>query len=491
MPADPRQDLAPRLERLFEIEAVEGSFELEVVDGVVPAHLSGRSYMNGPAVFARGEVAYRHWLDGDGLITSLHFEGGRTVATHRFVRSAKRVEELAAGRALFRAFGTAFPDDRLRRGFSLESPVNVSVVPWEGRLLAFGEQGLPWELDPVTLETRGEFRFGGRLNEVSPLSAHAHLDGESALLIDFGISYASAEPLLHLYRFAAGTLAERSRFPLPYACSTHDFAISERLAVVYLSPHLMDVQGFLKQGKPVNDCLSWHPELGARLMILDRRNHQLLATIPLAQGYCLHLANVFERREDAELVVDLIELEGPVYDQYTPMPELFPNEPAGGPVRYVVDTEHWEIKDRRATAYRSTPDFPAIDPRRMQRETHEAWMLGMSAAGKPGRKFFDEVVRVRFDRGEVADRYRAPQGCYLGGEPIFLPDLSLDRSEERLADPAGFILCQELDPTLEGSPVVDFLLFDAFSLAMGPIARLRLPHPIPPGFHAAWLGGGA
>ena len=112
---------------------------------------------------------------------------------------------LAAGRALCRACGTAFPDDRLRRGFSLESPVNVSVVPWEGRLLAFGEQGLPWDLDPVTLETRGEFRFGGRLNEVSPLSAHAHLDRESSELIDFGISYASAEPLLHLYRFASGT----------------------------------------------------------------------------------------------------------------------------------------------------------------------------------------------------------------------------------------------------------------------------------------------
>ena len=34
-------DHAPRLERLFEIAAVEGSFELEVVEGAVPPHLSG------------------------------------------------------------------------------------------------------------------------------------------------------------------------------------------------------------------------------------------------------------------------------------------------------------------------------------------------------------------------------------------------------------------------------------------------------------------
>jgi hypothetical protein len=39
------------------------------------------------------------------------------------------------------------------RDLALASPVNVSVYPVAGRLLAFGEQGLPWELDPVTLET--------------------------------------------------------------------------------------------------------------------------------------------------------------------------------------------------------------------------------------------------------------------------------------------------------------------------------------------------
>jgi len=38
----------------------------------------------------------------------------------------------------------------------LEPPVNVSVYPFAGSLLAFGEQTLPYELDPVTLETRGD-----------------------------------------------------------------------------------------------------------------------------------------------------------------------------------------------------------------------------------------------------------------------------------------------------------------------------------------------
>jgi carotenoid cleavage dioxygenase-like enzyme len=472
---------------LFGVRPLEGTFALECVDGELPESISGRSYMNGPAVFGRGTTVFAHWLDGDGLVTSLRLSDGRAAMTSRFVASTKRTEEEAAGRALYRAFGTAFPGDRLRRGFSLESPVNVSVVPWDGRLLAFGEQGLPWELDPESLETRGEYRFGGRLNEVSPLSAHAHADRESGELLDFGISYASAEPLLHLYRFRDGSLHDRTRFALPYACSTHDFALTERFAVFYLSPHLMDVRGLLERGLSVNDCLSWQPERGAHLMIVDRVAPEHRWTVQLDAGYCLHLANAFERRADGgrgeadELVVDVIELERPIYDQYTPMPELFRDEPAGGPVRYVVDLEAGAIRHRRQGSYRSTPDFPAVDPRGLQRELHEAWMLGMSQAGKAGRKFFDELVRVRFDRGELADRYLAPPGRYLGGEPIFIPELLR-------GDRDGYVLCQELDPSGEEDPVVDFVLFDAHRLADGPLARLRSPHAIPPGFHAVWVG---
>ena len=123
--------------------------------------------------------------------------------TNRFVRSTKFTTEEEAGRPLFRAFGTAFEDDRLMHGVGLQSPVNVSVYPAFGTLLAFGEQGLPWELDPVTLETRGEYTFGGRLNPISPFSAHPNVDPDSGELFNFGISFSARRPCLQLYRFGA------------------------------------------------------------------------------------------------------------------------------------------------------------------------------------------------------------------------------------------------------------------------------------------------
>src|ERR1051325_10480012 len=110
------------------------------------------------------------------MVCALRFEEGRVVFTSRFIQSVKYAAEEEAGRPLFRTFGTAFESDRLKRGVMLESPVNVSIYPYAGTLLAFGEQGLPIELDTSTLETRGEFNFHGALNDISPFSAHPKLD---------------------------------------------------------------------------------------------------------------------------------------------------------------------------------------------------------------------------------------------------------------------------------------------------------------------------
>ena len=126
------------------------------------------------------------------------------------MRSHKLRAEDASGAALYRAFGTAFAGDRLER-VGIASPVNVSVYPWSGTLLAFGEQGLPWELDPETLETRGEWTFGGALNTISPWSAHPAIDCRAGELFGFGVSFAGTEPCIHFYRFAPGQCRQAAR----------------------------------------------------------------------------------------------------------------------------------------------------------------------------------------------------------------------------------------------------------------------------------------
>jgi all-trans-8'-apo-beta-carotenal 15,15'-oxygenase len=386
------------------------------------------------------------------------------------VRSGKWTAEEEAGQALFRTFGTAFPGDRLVRGIALESPVNVSVYPWGGMLLALGEQGLPWELDPVTLETRGVHNFNGALNPVTPFAAHPKIDPETDELFNFGISFASAQPILNVYRFdPLGRLIWRRRHPLEHPCSVHDFLLGPRHIIFHLGPYVLDMSS-LTEGRTLMESLRWEPERGTRLLVIDRETGEAVTSLAAGSGYSLHTINAWE--DEGRLIVDVVELERPVYNQYEPVPDLFTTVGPGGPVRYVVDLEKNEIVERKALAYRAAPDFPAIDPRHFGKPYEDLWMLGISHAGQTGRKFLDEVVHLSWDgRKEV---WTAPPGCYLGGEPAFAGDPS---------GPGGAVICQQFDTRKDES---SFLIFDAFNVATGPRAVVRLDSPVHLGFHGVW-----
>jgi len=471
--APPQADNAPGLERAFPDAAPELDTPLHSTGGSLPPALRGVYYVNGPARFGRGGQRYDHWLDGDGMVAALRIAEGTAHLVGRYVRSTKLVAEEAAGKPLFRAFGTAFPHDRLQHGLALASPVNVSAYPFDGRLLAFGEQGLPWALDPKTLETLGEYTFGGKLKAISPFSAHPAIDPENGELFNFGVSFSSENPALNIYRFSAnGASHYRVRHRLPYPCSVHDFGLTDNHCVFHLSPYLLDMAPLQKEGRHLMDCLAWRPELGSSIWICDRQDGRLRHQVPVGNGYCLHLIHCHER--DGHLHADIIEMAEPVYDQYQ-VPELFPDVRKAAIKRYSIDLQSGRLIYETTMASNLMCDFPALDPRTGLSDYDSLWTLGLGATDKPGRKFFNCLLRHDWRQLGLVDRYDAPTGCYLGGEPVFLPDP--DRPGE------GYTLCQQFDA---GEGVMEFLLFNAYDLAPGPVARLQLDEPIHLGFHAFW-----
>lgn len=469
-------DHAPLLERAFTLEVEESDRVPVRIDGALPAYVRGTCVLNGPARFARAGLQYRNWLDGDGMVAALAFDAEGARFTNRFVRSRKFTREEAEQRPVFRTFGTAFAGDELKRGIGLESPVNVSVYPYDGTLLAFGEQGLPWEIDPVTLETRGLYTFNGQLNEITPFSAHPKIDHHTGELFNFGVSFSAQHPVLHLFRFARdGKILFRKRLALPYPSSIHDFAISERYVVFYVSPLVLRMDVLTQRGATLIDALAWEPERGSRLVIVSRETGELVASLDIGHRYCLHLVNAFDR--DSRLIVDVVEFEKPLYPEYQVLPNLFTDTFRGYPVRFVVDPNAPAVVERRAIAYSCSPDFPAHDPDLVGRPYDQFWMLGIRHAGRAGRKFFDHVVRVDWPT-ESVEVYAAPATHYLGGEPCFIPDPAAPGAR-------GVVVCQQFDAA---RVISSFLVFDAFALAKGPIATITLPAPVPLLFHSAFYG---
>lgn len=458
----------------FFFEATEDAYQIERVEGVIPEWLRGTYYVNGPARFERAGKKYRHWLDGDGMVCSLRFERGRVTFRNRFVETPKLRDEGEAGQFLYRGFGTAFPGDRLRRGLMLEPPANVSAYAFDGRLLAFGEQSLPFDLDPVTLETRGEYDFHGKLNEVSPFAAHAKFD--EGHLLNFGVQLASEKPVLNVYDFdGGGALVHRRRVPLRLPNSIHDFAFTATHYVFLLSPLLMDFGRFVNEGVSVMESLSWEPERGTELLLIPRwgKTSETIR-VPAACGYCLHFINAFE--DAGNVVIDLLELDEPVYKDYQPLPDVFANVKGCRPVRLVVDLKSQEVVGRFPMAYEHTPDFPSIHPAAAGRPYRDFWMLGISAAAEEGPKFFDELAHGIWDNHHIFDVYRCREGFHLGGEPVLIPDPSGE--EDR-----GVVLVEQFGPETADC---EFLLFDARRVSAGPVAKLPLRHRIHPGFHSSF-----
>lgn len=469
------RDHAPFIERAFSLEPEEGSSAASRIEGEIPGFVRGAYFMNGPGRFARAQFRYQHWLDGDGLVSSLRFEDDTVRFTCRFVRTTKFVAEENSARALFRTFGTAFESDRLKRGLALESPANVSVYPFDGKLLAFGEHSLPYQLDSDTLETRGLFDFGAQLNELSAFSAHPKFDSVTGEMFNFGLSFSSTQTALNIYKFERdGRLAMRARHRLPASHSMHDFGLSENYVVFYLSPYYLDLDSFLKQGRSLMASMRWCPADGSRLLVASRDSGAIVCSISIGNRFCLHLTNCFE--QDGHLVVDLIELDRPVYDQYAPLPHLFRTAPRGGPVRFTLDLEKNELANRLALPYDCCPDFPAVDTRQCGRAADHFWMLGISAVPEDGRKFFDELVHLNWMLPECRDIYRAPAFTYLCGEPAFVANPESD------AD--GIIVIQMFDAC---SIETSFAIFRAFDIAAGPIARIYLDRPVPLGFHTTFI----
>lgn len=471
----PAVDHAPLLERAFADEPVEGELPIERIDGELPRGLAGTYYLSGPARFAAGGLRYRNWLDGDGMVIAARFDAGdpgtpRIRVQQRFVQTAKLTAERAEGNALFRTFGTRFAGDRLVHGVTVASPVNLSAWPFAGKLLAFGEQGQPWELDPESLATRGPGTFGGAVTAATPFSGHPKVDPHTGELVTFGVSFAPQEPTLFLFRFAPdGALALRAKQRLPYPASIHDFALSSHHAVFHVAPHLLDL-GALRGGSTVLEALSWRPELGSRLIVLRREDGALAADVALSNRYCLHLLNAWD--DGARLTVDLVELDRPVYSDYHELPDLFVDPPLGRAVRYVVDLATGALLSRRATRDLGTPDFPTLDRRSTARENDQGWLLQVPAA-EPGRRFFERLLHVRWDAGRIAGEWQTPRRTYLAGEPAFAP---------AAADDAA-LLVPLWDAAANQSALA---LFDPFDVAAGPRATVWLGARMPLGFHSFW-----
>ena len=234
-------------------------FEGEVFDcevqGEVPRDIRGTFYRLGGDWLYPPNSPLDAPFSADGYISMFRFSNGRVDYRGRFVRTPRYEANRAAGRQLFGIYRNRRGDDASVRALN-GTVANTTPVVHAGRLFATKEDSRPYEIDPHTLETRGEWDFYGKYKSLT-FTAHPKIDPVSGELICFGYE-AAGEASRDVYVYTidrTGHVTREVRLQAPYVSEMHDMAITRSHIVIPMFPLTTD-KAFGDLGKNPQDMIN-------------------------------------------------------------------------------------------------------------------------------------------------------------------------------------------------------------------------------------------
>lgn len=461
---------------------IEGEvLDLEVI-GKIPDGLEG-AYIRNSADHRFPPLHGKDiFLNGDGMVHKVRIQNGHADLQMRYVRTRKFELERKARKALFGAYRNPFTDAPEVAGEDANT-ANTSVMWHHGKLYALKESGRPYELDPETLDTRGESDFGGQLTSKT-FTAHPKMDPLTGECIAFAYNCEGvASNDIELYTIAPdGEFLRTERFAAPYSSMVHDFLVSRNFIAFVICPMVCEWDR-VKQGESY-----WH---------WDSRKQTHVAVIPRKEGVAgirwftapkvamqTHTFNAWE--DGNSLVLDHFVTDSGWLSQFPDIhnPDAHEKPPFGERWTLDLTTKGGEVRIDRFIQH--IGEMPVIDPRYAMHRTRHFWFgtnnpkLGpMLPFGPKGPPFtclghFDE------ETGKLDFFYAGPDSS--PEEPCFVP-----RSPDA-PEGDGWLM------TVVGRRALnrtDLVILDARNLSAGPVATIRFPCRIHEGFHGIWVNADA
>ena len=458
------------------------------VQGTIPASLRGTLYRNGPGLFERNGFRKSNVLDGDGMIQSFRFTDGKVQYSNRFVRTEKFLEEEEKGRYTHRTWTTRRPGGMWKNAFmqgKFGNQAGVTVRVINGRLFAFDESALPYELDPQTLETlQGEIDFGVHFENINTLfAAHSKVDPVTGEWIQFGLANGPKSTIQVSVFDKNLKLLRKRMFRLELGTYMHDFFVTPNYIVFNLQPAVMNPLSFIAGTESFAESLRWKEEQGSTFMVVDRNLKNTPKYIKGTSVFMWHSVNAYETKDEIALIF-------PGYDkpdhfigdhaqtyaimQKDASPHNIPPAEHPGTIRFVRlnlktgSLIEENITDGDGYSY----EFPAINEAFLGKHTTTVYL----ARGEQNGAFHNEIVRKNLETGAESS-FRFAEGQYVG-EPVFAPDPALPGMPE-----AGFLLSLVFDEVTDKSFLA---ILDARNVGDGPVAEVQLDHHSPMSFHGTW-----
>lgn len=447
----------------------EDEHRLQVVEGEIPRDLFGVAVRNGPNPRFTPPGRH-HWFDGDGMLHAVSFENGEAVYRNKWVKTAGFEREAAEGRALWGGIIESTRDNP--KGAPYKDTANTDVLAHRGKLYAtWYLSGVPYEVNPRTLETIGPATFNG--TRTTTMSAHPKVDPRTNELVYF--EYGLRAPFLSYGVVSAeGSVVHTAAVPTPGARLPHDMAITQNHSILMDLPVIVDMEA-LKERKWRTFFDKGTP---SRFAIIPRHGRtEDVRWFEADPCYIYHTANAWESADGTEITLVACRVDDPLP---RPRPEDGAHAAAMANLRVVAKLQRWTFnlvtgQTKEEILDDTNTEFPSIDARRLGVPTRHAWNTIMDVETTAR---FSGIAHFDTDTG-AQKRLEYGPGRF-GSETPFAP------REGATTEGDGYLISFVHDDREDQSEI---WIVDALAVERGPVCRLRVPRRVPHGFHACWVPG--
>jgi carotenoid cleavage dioxygenase-like enzyme len=449
-------------------ETTEGY--LTVIEGKVPTDLTGIYVRNGanPRFESRGP---HHWFDGDGMLHALTIKDGNASYKNRWVRTKHFNMESEAGEAIWPGYAMPRPVPKTPKGagtdFAIKDASNTDVIWYNGALItSFYQTGVPYRVNPVTLETEGQETFNSYLPR--QVSAHCKVDDATGELMFFDYNL-EVPYMTYGVANSNGNLTNFVEIPLPGPRLPHDMAISENYSI------LMDLPLYWKKDQY---ALQFFKDETSRFAVIPRHGSaEDIRWFDAKPCYIYHTVNAYE--EGDYLIMDGCRQKDP----------LIPRQPGDTVIDRMAAAGTW--KDVKL--YRWKFNLKTGKTQEYQLDDTNVEFPMANVDDYIGKKYsyayatimpnnslinFSGVYKLNVDTGEKQVHYYPEGTC--GAETPFAP------ADNATSEDHGYLITYLTDNDTGKS---EAQIFDAKKIEQGPICRLHIPCRVPAGFHSCWVNG--
>lgn len=213
---------------------------------------------------------------------------------NRWIETQALQEEKAAGRALWKGLKEPVRTDRPDE--PLKNTSNTDVKYHAGRLISMWyRSGMPYALDPETLETLGTADFDGA---IARISAHSRPDEHTGELMFFDYD---VKPPYMTYGVIGPDrqLKHKIDIPLPGPSLPHDMAVTENYTILHDFPLKPDPEA-LASGRYKVRFFADQP---TRFAVVPRHGQASeIRWFTAKPAYMLHVVNAWEEGDEVVML---------------------------------------------------------------------------------------------------------------------------------------------------------------------------------------------